>query len=353
MHRRIVAPGVMLAIGSSCSLALFACSLTLPGETSYFGSAESSSSSSSGDASLNDSSPGDEGGKQEAAVDAPGTSDSGADSAMGADADGGLADSGSDAMGADSATPFDAAVLDPAVLAVWYPFETIENDAGDGDADTPTTPDMSGNGLNGEVLGYESPDSGVVGTPPSLDPLGHSGNALKLDATKSQYVQLPSGVLSTFNKGMSVSCWVKLHSGAIWDRLFDFNTPGAPINWIYFSPTGWNPTTMAPGTHFAVAGQGNLDPEMILTQTILVGGWHHVALVFDPPYVLYFLDGQMQYFADNMKTGVEPSTLGNTFQNWLGRSSYPSDPFLDATIDEFRLYSGGLTPAQVAQLATQ
>jgi hypothetical protein len=268
-----------------------------------------------------------------------------------ADAGDGPADSPTGDTGVPEAEagppPFDAASLTPAVLAVYYPFETI-NEAG-----TPaTTPDNSGKGNNGLLLSFVSPDAGGgTGVPPSLDPAGHSGNALRLDSTQHQYVQLPASILSTFTSGMSISCWINLRTGAIWDRLFDFNSGPGIINWAYFSPTGWNPTTSSAGTHFAIAVSGVIDPEMELTKTVATGGWHHIALVLDAPYLMYYLDGTLTYFNDKMT--LEPSSLGATPQNWLGRSSYPADPFLNASIDEFRLYSGGLTPAQVQQLASQ
>jgi hypothetical protein len=42
------------------------------------------------------------------------------------------------------------------------------------------------------------------------------------------------------------------------------------------------------------------------------------------------------------------SALSDDNNNWLGRSQYPSDPFFAGTINEFRLYSGAMTSAQVA-----
>jgi hypothetical protein len=134
----------------------------------------------------------------------------------------------------------------------------------------------------------------------------------------------------------------------VWNRLFDFNN-GSSI-WMYFSPTGWNPATGEPGTHFAISSGAHLDPEMALTETVPTGEWHHVAVVLDKPYFFYYLDGVEKNRMTNMT--LAPSDL-NAVQNWLGRSSFPADPYLSATIDEFRLYSGGLTPEQVAQLASQ
>ena len=39
---------------------------------------------------------------------------------------------------------------------------------------------------------------------------------------------------------------------------------------------------------------------------------------------------------------LHPSNLGNTNQNWIGRSQY-GDPFLNATVDDFQIYSRALS----------
>jgi hypothetical protein len=46
-----------------------------------------------------------------------------------------------------------------------------------------------------------------------------------------------------------------------------------------------------------------------------------------------------------------PDSLGDTNQNWIGRSVYAADPYLTGQVDDFRLYSGALTSDEVAGLA--
>jgi hypothetical protein len=42
--------------------------------------------------------------------------------------------------------------------------------------------------------------------------------------------------------------------------------------------------------------------------------------------------------------------MSSTNQNWLGRSQYPADPYFNGLIDDFRIYNGVLSPAQIAAL---
>jgi Concanavalin A-like lectin/glucanases superfamily len=314
----------VIASAALAAGALAACSLGLKSEDTYFSVA---------DASLGEdvATPPEASTSREAAAPPEDVTTAPPPGEAGPTADAGQ-DAGADA---DAEVPFDAASLDPAVLQVYYSFEL--------EAGATTVPDESGNHLDALLFG--GVDGGT--SLPTFDPLGHVGKGLKLDGTQQQYVQLPSRVVQGFGSA-SVSCWINLATAVIWNRLFDFNN-GSSI-WMYFSPTGWNDTTQQAGTHFAISSGAHLDPEMALTETVPTGEWHHVAVVLDKPYFFYYLDGIEKYRMTNMTLG--PSDL-NAVQNWLGRSAFPADPYLSATIDEFRLYSGGLTPAQVAQLASE
>ena len=49
-------------------------------------------------------------------------------------------------------------------------------------------------------------------------------------------------------------------------------------------------------------------------------------------------------------TATIPADLGNTTQNWLGRSQYPADAFYTGMIDDFRIYSRALSKAEIRYL---
>lgn len=44
--------------------------------------------------------------------------------------------------------------------------------------------------------------------------------------------------------------------------------------------------------------------------------------------------------------------LGNTTQNWIGRSQLPNDTYLDGNPDDFCIYNRALSSAEVATLAS-
>ena len=71
----------------------------------------------------------------------------------------------------------------------------------------------------------------------------------------------------------------------------------------------------------------------------------HVALVLDP------VGGSIALFVDGAQVGSAPSTAAlaglRDGDNWLGRSHLSSDPALDGTLTELRIYSTALTTEQI------
>ena len=55
--------------------------------------------------------------------------------------------------------------------------------------------------------------------------------------------------------------------------------------------------------------------------------------------------------SEDPATSVLVLEAGADVNNWLGRSQYPSDPYFNGKVDDFRIYNGAMTAAQVAALA--
>jgi hypothetical protein len=49
---------------------------------------------------------------------------------------------------------------------------------------------------------------------------------------------------------------------------------------------------------------------------------------------------------------LRPSDLGDTGNNFIGRSPFTADPYLDGQIDEFRIYDRVLSTAEIGELAS-
>jgi hypothetical protein len=308
-----------------------ACSLTVPSEDDVFGRYDANGGGEAGMPSGNGGGS-DSGGKSGSGGKA--TSGTGAideAGAAGEPAQGGAPTGGTSPVGTAGSGGEPIVELPPAVLLVHYTFDSA-------DVMNLIAKDSSGNGKDGTLTGT---------APPAVEE-GHLDGALRLDSTKNQHVQLPGDIMETL-PAISVTSWVKLATGSTWDRLFDFSASESV--WFYCSLTGWDPVKMSNAVRIAVAGAGHLDPELILSKPYPVGAWHHVAVVLAPPYLRYYQDGELLGEVTSMT--VKPSDVGRTNKNWIGRSVHPTDPYLNGWVDDFRVYSGALTEAEVNELAAE
>ncbi|MFF3332751.1 LamG-like jellyroll fold domain-containing protein [Streptomyces sp. NPDC002888] len=187
-----------------------------------------------------------------------------------------------------------------------------------------TANDLSGNGWNGTLTGG------------ATFVAGKKGNAVDLSGA-SQYVALPTGVISDV-KAITVAAWVNLDSAATWARIFDFGSGTSRYMFL----------TAKNGTNgFIRFGIKNGGSEQVVdgTAALPTGGWHHVAVTLDGSTGTLYVDGAK---VGSGNISIKPSDLGANTQNYLGRSQFSSDPYLDGRIDEFRIYNRALTAAEVA-----
>ena len=81
------------------------------------------------------------------------------------------------------------------------------------------------------------------------------------------------------------------------------------------------------------------------TNALSAGVWYHVAVTLNGNTGILYVNGVALATSNNIT--LNPSSLGNTTNNWLGRSEF-SNPYLSGAIDEFRIYSMALSPAEIA-----
>src|SRR5262249_23176225 len=133
-----------------------------------------------------------------------------------------------------------------------------------------------------------------------------------------------------------------------WSRLWSFgdqNDSGLGRYYVELCPHGGASDTYISisdadpgGSHAdAAARPGALD-----NQTNV-----HVAAVFNPlgGYDALYINGNLA--ALNSSPAV-PLGGVRDIKNWLGRSLYSADPYLEGSVDEFRIYRGALSSLEIA-----
>ena len=163
---------------------------------------------------------------------------------------------------------------------------------------------------------------------------GYDGDAVKLDGS-DDYVTLPIGPVINSLTSSTFTTWVNFsNAGGAWQRIFDFGS-GTAINMFLTPRTG----TGGPMRFAITIGGGGAAEEQATAPDTLASGWHHIAVTINASTrtsVLY-LDGVS--IANNIGgAALAPSSLGNTTNNWLGRSQYGADAYFNGSLDDFRIY---------------
>ncbi|MBN1360691.1 MAG: discoidin domain-containing protein [Sedimentisphaerales bacterium] len=192
--------------------------------------------------------------------------------------------------------------------------------------------DGSGNGRNGTAQTGASFGQGPTGY----------GQALVLDGT-SGYATLPIGPLVQASDSMTVAAWVSRAAGGQNQRVFDFGNDTDV--YMFMAPSSGG------GVRFALTTQSYTSESQVVSENALPsdGSWHHVAITIDSATseLNLYVDGVL---ADTSTTETLPSDLGNTANNWIGRSQWEADPYLTGAIDDFRIYDRALSEGEVRYL---
>lgn len=343
VHAKVLSP----VLGAS--LWLFGCSLSLPDDGELFAPPRSSTDDKAD--SNEDAATGSENNVSDAATGGKGGNDGdgdGFDAGVSENSDAGSSeehpgegDAGDTTEPEPDAGPRE---FDPEEgLILHYRFNestgnTVHDFAGDNDALVVGTPDGHEQWVaQGRVGGALQ----LVGGPPPETGTGH-------------YVELPPGILLGLEE-VSISMWINRSGGPMWQRVFDLGS-GQPV-WLFFTPYGGNGLPIVagrtPGLIFVdfvpIADAGAGVGELKINKPIPVSTWVHFALTWNADEIRVYLDGELVASA-TVNGRVTPSDLGNTGQNYLGRSQFESDPYFQGLIDEFRIYNRVLSASDVAKL---
>jgi len=197
--------------------------------------------------------------------------------------------------------------------------------------------DSSGHGKNASLA------NGAGGGPAGFSfSSGVVGNALSLSSGNLAYVSLPRGIVSQLNE-VTIATWVKLKSSAAFQRIFDFGVDTSTFMYLVnASSSGF--------VRFRIASAA-LNKNQVLegAEALPVGKWTHVAVTVGDNGVFIFVNGVQ--IAQQAPAALRPSDLGDTGNDFIGRSPFAADPYLDGQIDEFRIFNRVLTSVEIAGLA--
>ncbi|HMP84769.1 MAG TPA: family 43 glycosylhydrolase, partial [Verrucomicrobiota bacterium] len=168
-----------------------------------------------------------------------------------------------------------------------------------------------------------------------------TNGALKLTGATGSYVNLPGGLVSG-SSAVSVEFWASFGVNGNWARVFDFGniSGGNGQNFHFFTPhSGSGGLRLGISTG---GGTVNFDPPGTFDNQSL-----HVVCITDPVngYMAIYTNGLLRAATN---TALPALTGVNASWAFIGRSLFSSDAWLNATIDELRIYDGRLAPEEIA-----
>jgi len=223
-------------------------------------------------------------------------------------------------------------------LIAYYPCEK---------ADGTNLTDISGNGNHG-TLHAATGSGGASGSGTGYAfGSGKVGNALTLSQAGSGYVSLPSWIFSVATD-ITIATWVRLNTLTAWQRLFDTGT-NANLNQNTATGTSYATLFLKDlNNKFGLSStqNGYGSAQQITADALPTGVWKHVAVVFSSGTAALYVDGTMVSMASSFQP---PQALGLNYA-FIGKSQFGADPFIDAQIDEFRVYSRALSGSEIQTL---
>jgi hypothetical protein len=196
--------------------------------------------------------------------------------------------------------------------------------------------DSTGHGWNGSLVNGVTWSSGKV------------NNAASFTGSSNQYVTLPSGILKEVTD-CTIAAWVKVNSTTANMRIFDFGTstaPGASAGvYMFLTPNNGNGQVRWATT---TAGYNN-EKSIAVSYALPTGTWTHVAVTLSGTTGTLYVNGVAS--GTNTAMTLNPASLGNTTQNYIGKSQYSADKYLDGAVDEFQIFGRALSATEIAALA--
>lgn len=169
---------------------------------------------------------------------------------------------------------------------------------------------------------------------------GKGGSGIDLTGDAESYMQIENGVVSNLTD-FTISTWVKLNSSSNWSRIFDFGT-GSATN-MFLTPQNGGTGNYRFAIKYNNGSEERIDTSMAPT----LDAWTHVAITMSGSVGIMYIDGVEVGRKEDFT--LSPSSLGETTQNYIGKSQYP-DPILDASLDEFRIYNRALSAQEITDL---
>ncbi|MBQ8002517.1 MAG: hypothetical protein IJ297_03650 [Clostridia bacterium] len=182
---------------------------------------------------------------------------------------------------------------------------------------------------------------GATGYNLSILDEGVYGNCAWFNGSTS-YIHLPDNITSGVTD-FTMAAWIKpTTSTAAWRRIFDFGTGTTSYAFLGMPYS-------ATSVRAAMKINGGTEYNVTAENAIAKNQWSHVAYVQEGNTAKIYVNGQLSVTSTAFASSM--ANIGNTTQNYIGKSQYP-DAYLNAYLDEAFFAKRAMTADEIATLGT-
>lgn len=169
---------------------------------------------------------------------------------------------------------------------------------------------------------------------------GKAGAGVLFDGKAASYGRLPAGAVSSLST-FSIGSWVKMNALSTWMRLFDFGS--STTKYMFLTPQAG----LSGGksiVRYAIKNGSGAEQSLSFNYSFPLNTWVHLAVTQSDTLTTLYINGDA--VASTTGITLRPSGLGNTGNNYLGKSQF-NDPMLKGAVDEFKIYNRALSESEV------
>eukprot|EP01042_Synura_sphagnicola_P036297 gene36297-biopygen952 len=231
-------------------------------------------------------------------------------------------------QGATVYTPTTTSTPAPSAALIYYSFDTA----------TVSGSTLLNLGSGGAAYNAQLINSPAISTSDKMVGTG----AIQFTSSLSQYVQIPS--FTTGTSGLSFAFWFSSSLTGENGRIFDFGN-GGPADNILFAFTSGGDSYLMCADGLIINAKYSIFGAYVNDNT-----WKHVVWTIDPSGIwVVYVNGNIQ---QSLGKVLHPQAVKRTL-NYLGKSNWWWDPYLNGAMDEFYIFESVLSADQVLQLYNQ
>lgn len=176
---------------------------------------------------------------------------------------------------------------------------------------------------------------------------GRDNKALSLVGTDTSYATVDAAEINSLTGDFSISVWCYPNDDNMWTRIYDIGT--GTDKYMFLAPS----SSWAKGYPRFVLKPTADSAEQVLAgeEKLNIDEWNNITVVRKDGLTSMYLNGMLIGKTDAIT--ANPSDMGITTNNYLGKSQYAPDPYFNGMIDDFTVYDSALTVSEVQEVAAE